>query len=133
MTTPQRTAASAATGGEDRLIVSSPMFDTQEHFPIPVDKDGNGPAEYDETVLFKCWCSIPECRVTQAFTSETQNKIIEIMNRSNDVREWPEDEIELHRLGHSKGSDIWLSFTQRREALMELRARKIAELVLGLD
>lgn len=36
--------------------MSTPMYDVPEHFPIPVNKDGQGPAEPDEAVALVCWC-----------------------------------------------------------------------------
>jgi hypothetical protein len=43
--------------------MSTPMHDTPEHFPIPVDRDGNGPASLDDTVKVVCWCPTPGCAV----------------------------------------------------------------------
>lgn len=32
-----------------------------DHFPMPINKDGEGPAEPDETVGWECWCNKPGC------------------------------------------------------------------------
>lgn len=36
--------------------MSTPMFDVPEHLMIPVNKDGQGPADENETVGMACWC-----------------------------------------------------------------------------
>jgi hypothetical protein len=39
------------------------MFDLPEHFPIGVDKNGNGPILEDESQFdhIECWCSNNQC------------------------------------------------------------------------
>lgn len=39
----------------------SPMPDLPEHCPIPIDAQGRGPADPDDTVAIVCWCGAPEC------------------------------------------------------------------------
>jgi hypothetical protein len=41
--------------------MSTPMHDMPEHYPIDVDKDGNGPAEGDEIDHRECWCGKAGC------------------------------------------------------------------------
>jgi hypothetical protein len=50
-------------GGRPRMdgSVSTPMHDLPEHYPIPIDKDGNGPAEGDDVVRIACWCGDDDC------------------------------------------------------------------------
>jgi hypothetical protein len=36
--------------------MSTPMYETPEHFRIPVDKDDNGPSDPEDTVRWVCWC-----------------------------------------------------------------------------
>ena len=44
--------------------MSSPMFDLPEHFPIPVDENGDGPVPYDEVPdRIVCWCGKEDCDV----------------------------------------------------------------------
>lgn len=43
--------------------MSSPMYDLPEHFLIPVNKDGDGPAEEQDTVDYVCACGDPECEL----------------------------------------------------------------------
>lgn len=39
----------------------SPMFELPEHLLIPVDADGNGPAEPENTAREACWCGDNTC------------------------------------------------------------------------
>ena len=42
----------------------SPMFELPEHFPIPVNVDGQGPTNTDEAVRIVCWCANGEnCQI----------------------------------------------------------------------
>jgi hypothetical protein len=41
--------------------MSTPMFELPDHFPIPVNADGDGPALDGEAVLTVCWCGNPNC------------------------------------------------------------------------
>lgn len=41
--------------GERRILMSSPMVDLPFCVPIPVDADGNGPADDQDTVAVVCW------------------------------------------------------------------------------
>lgn len=36
--------------------MSSPMYDLPEHFPIPIDANGDGPADSRDTVGLGCSC-----------------------------------------------------------------------------
>lgn len=38
--------------------MASPMFEIPEHLPIPVDKNGDGPADPASTVAWACWCGL---------------------------------------------------------------------------
>lgn len=41
--------------------MSSPMYEIPEHFPMPLNADGQGPAEPAETVRVVCWCGDEAC------------------------------------------------------------------------
>jgi hypothetical protein len=41
--------------------MSSPMYDLPEHCPIPITKDGEGPAMGDDAVMSVCWCGQHDC------------------------------------------------------------------------
>ena len=41
--------------------MSTPMHEMPEHFPIEVDKYGNGPVEGDEVDRVVCWCGDDTC------------------------------------------------------------------------
>lgn len=43
--------------------MTSPMFDLPEHFPMPVNADGDGPAEKDEFDHLECWCGDSSCQL----------------------------------------------------------------------
>jgi len=53
---------------------------------------------------------------------EKINAITDILNRGNDVREWPKDERKVYR------TERMTSFTQAQEAVTQLRAQKILEI-----
>lgn len=38
------------------------MFDLPEHLPLPVNAQGQGPADPDDTVAVVCWCNDPACQ-----------------------------------------------------------------------
>lgn len=40
----------------------SPMPELPEHFPIPINGNGDGPAAPSETVAVVCWCGDPTCQ-----------------------------------------------------------------------
>lgn len=44
-------------------MVSTPMFDIPDHFPIPVDVLGRGPAAPEDTVAEVCWCGASGCEL----------------------------------------------------------------------
>lgn len=40
------------------------MYELPEHFPIPVDENGDGPVPYDEEpARIVCWCGTKDCKV----------------------------------------------------------------------
>ena len=39
-----------------------PDSDLPQHVPMPINADGDGPADPDETVGVVCWCGQPDCR-----------------------------------------------------------------------
>ena len=41
--------------------MSTPMFDMPEHFPMPINAEGNGPAEAYEAIGTVCWCGVNGC------------------------------------------------------------------------
>lgn len=46
-------------------VMSTPMYDTPEHFPIEVDADGAGPCARQDVVATVCWCGAPDCTLWQ--------------------------------------------------------------------
>lgn len=38
------------------------MWDMPEHFPMPVNADGDGPCSIEELDRVICWCSDPDCK-----------------------------------------------------------------------
>lgn len=58
-------------------------------------------------------------------SDEVKKQITEILERSEYVADWPEDERELYR------REGWPSFTKRNEALIALRVDKIIALALA--
>jgi hypothetical protein len=40
------------------------MFELSEHFPIGVNRNGDGPVDENEPDYLKtvCWCADPDCR-----------------------------------------------------------------------
>lgn len=41
--------------------MSTPMFDMPEHCEMPINADGVGPADPEETVSIVCWCGEDGC------------------------------------------------------------------------
>lgn len=39
------------------------MYDIPQHFPIPIDEFGRGPADEADTVDVVCWCADPDCQL----------------------------------------------------------------------
>jgi PTH2 family peptidyl-tRNA hydrolase len=62
-------------------------------------------------------------------TESIAAQITRILERGNDVRDWPADEQELHRNGHSEGSEFWNSFDERHNAVVAFRAQKVIVLL----
>lgn len=41
--------------------MTSPMFELPDHLPMPVNVNGQGPADEDEAVATVCWCGNEKC------------------------------------------------------------------------
>lgn len=41
--------------------MSTPMWDMPDHFPMPVNADGDGPCSIEELDRVICWCPDPDC------------------------------------------------------------------------